>query len=463
MNYVSTRGEAPTLDFEGVVLAGLADDGGLYLPEVWPRWTHEQLLAWRGRSYEEVAVEVLTPFVAPSLSREELRTLVSAAYADFAVREVAPVRALGGELHLLELFHGPTLAFKDVALQLLGQVFDHLLARRGRRSTVLGATSGDTGSAAIEGCRGREAVRIVILHPEGRTSEVQRRQMTTVLDENVLNLAVQGTFDDAQDLVKSMFRDPAAREQLGLTAVNSINWARVLAQIVYYVTAALALGAPEREVSFAVPTGNFGDVFAGWCARRMGLPIARLVIASNHNDILVRALHTGRYEVTGVTPTLSPSMDIQVSSNFERLLFELSGRDAALVRRQMAALRQEGRFVLEPAQIAGFREAFSAHTVSEAETLAEIARVYAEVGLLLDPHSAVGVAAARREPETRGRPMICLATADAAKFPDAVEAATGLRPALPAALADLLERPERFVVVPATLEAIEAAVRAHAR
>ena len=462
MKYVSTRGEAPVLDFEGVVLAGLAEDGGLYLPVEWPTLSADTLRSFRGRTYVDVAVEVMAPFVAPSITRDELRTLCEGAYGGFAHAEVTPVVRLG-EMHLLELFHGPTLAFKDVALQLLGRMFDHLLTRRGERATVVGATSGDTGSAAIEGCRGRDALDIFILHPHGRTSEVQRRQMTTVADANVFNLAVEGTFDDCQDIVKAMFRDPQWRGPLNLTAVNSINWARVMAQIVYYVTASVALGAPDRELDFTVPTGNFGDVFAGWCARRMGVPVGRLIVATNTNDILARALETGSYRVDGVVPTLSPSMDIQLSSNFERLLFEASGRDAAAVRSWMAALRSDGGFELPAPVLDSMREVFGAHRVDDEGTLAVIGRVARELGQVVDPHTAVGIGAAEAVGARPGVPMVVLATAHAAKFPDAVETATGERPRLPEHLADLLDREERYDVVPADLQTVADYVAARSR
>lgn len=465
MRYVSTRGIAPAQDFAGVVLQGLAPDGGLYLPESWPQLSADTLRSLRGASYVDVAVAVMAPFVAPTMTEAELRTLCTDAYAAFRHPGVVPVVPLdaASDLHIVELFHGPTLAFKDVALQLLGHLFDHLLAAKGERVTVLGATSGDTGSAAIEGCRGRDAIDIFILHPEGRPSEVQRRQMTTVLDANVHNVAVQGTFDDCQDMVKAMFRDPKAREELRLTAVNSINWARVMAQIVYYVTTALHLGAPDRKVSFCVPTGNFGDIFAGWCAARMGLPIERLIIATNDNDILARTLATGRYGMAGVSPTLSPSMDIQVSSNFERLLFTLTDGDAAQVRTWMDALATEGGFTLDPTTLARLRAQFDAGTVDDAGTLAIIQTTWTQHHMLVDPHTAVGVGVAQRQPRTPGVPMAVLATAHPAKFPEAVEQATGQHPPLPEALADLYERPERATTLPNDRAVVEAWVRQRAR
>ena len=456
MQYVSTRGEGQPIDFEAAVLAGLAPDGGLYVPTHFPQLDAATLRELRGLPYAEVATRVLAPFVTPSLAKGELRELCEAAYAGFDHPDVAPLRALGAAaggapLHLLELFHGPTLAFKDLALQLLGHLFARFLARRGGHATVLGATSGDTGSAAIAGCRGLPGLDIVILHPHERTSAVQRRQMTTILDANVHNFAVRGSFDDCQAMVKTLFRDPAARARFGLTAVNSINTARVLAQIVYYVTAAVALGAPEQRVRFCVPTGNFGDVLAGHWARRMGLPVAELVVATNSNDILARLLETGRYGKGGVAPTLSPSMDIQVSSNFERLLFELHGDDAAAVRADMASL-DAGGFDLSAAALAQLRAGFSADRTDDAGTLARIATAHRERGVLIDPHTAVALDVAERHCAADGpdaAPMVVLATAHPAKFPAAVAEATGIAAALPPALADLMERPERYDVIDA--------------
>jgi threonine synthase len=442
MRYLSTRGGAPPTDFAGAVLEGLAPDGGLYLPETWPTLSPDQLRGLRGAPYVDVALAVLTPLVGEAIPAATLRALCADAWCRFDDPAVAPLTRLGPDNRLLELFHGPTLAFKDVALQLLGRLYGHLLAERGERRTVLGATSGDTGSAAIEGCRGLPGLDVFILHPEGRPSDVQRRQMTTVLDPNVHNAAVRGTFDDCQELVKALFRDPAARSELKLTAVNSISWARVAAQIVYFVTAALQLGAPDVEVDFTVPTGNFGDIFAGWCARRMGVPIRRLVIATNRNDLLERVLDTGRYEVRGVHPTLSPSMDIQVSSNFERLLFEEGGRDPRRVVGWMEDLRRDGAFTVGDDVLARLRATFGAASVDDDTTRATMRDVYARTGTLIDPHTAVGVAAARARP-LPGAPMVVLATAHPAKFPDAVLEATGVHPALPPRLADLFDRPER--------------------
>ncbi|MFN0089271.1 MAG: threonine synthase [Acidimicrobiales bacterium] len=454
MGYVSTRGAAPELGFADVLLAGLARDGGLYVPEAWPALPAG---AGRAQPYAAAAAEVMAPFVAGALDRAVFDAMVADAYRGFDHPEVAPLTPLGGGLHLLELFHGPTLAFKDVALQLVGRLFDHELARRGERVTVVGATSGDTGSAAIEALRDREALDVFILHPAGRVSEVQRRQMTTVASPNVFNLAVAGTFDDCQDLVKACFADEAFRDKLNLSAVNSINWARVMAQIVYYVTAAARFdGAP---VAFAVPTGNFGNVYAGHAARCMGLPVARLVVASNRNDILTRWFETGSLRRGEVSPTLSPSMDIQVSSNLERLLFELAGRDGAAVAALMDRFRSTGEASAPPPADG----VWAAARVDEAETLAEIRRTYEETGVVLDPHSAVGVAAARRRRGDPDTAMVCLATAHPAKFPDAVERAIGRRPALPERLADLLARPERLTALPNDLAAVQAFILAHAR
>jgi len=460
MRYVSTRGSAPTLGFADVLLAGLADDGGLYVPESWPTLPP----TWREaaeRGYAAAAVGVMWPFVEGALDRATFEAIVADAYACFDTPEVVPLVPLDGDVYLAELYRGPTLAFKDVALQLVGRLFDHELARRGGRVTVLGATSGDTGSAAIEALRDRAAVDCVILHPHGRVSEVQRRQMTTVDAPNVFNVAVEGTFDDCQDLVKAAFADGAFRDAVHLTAVNSINWARVMAQIVYYVTTAAIFGG--RPVRFVVPTGNFGNVYAGWGARAMGLPVERLVVASNRNDILTRAFHTGTMALDGVVPTLSPSMDIQVSSNFERLLFELAGRDGAATAAQLARFRTAGSVELTEAQRRGIDTHFEAARCDDEGTLAVIRDVHDRHGLLVDPHTAVGIAAARSVPGPAGTPTIVLATAHPAKFPDAVERATGVRPALPDRLADLFERPERCTTLPNDLAAVERFVSAAVR
>ena len=445
LNYVSTRGSAPHLGFADVLLTGLARDGGLYVPETWPVLTADAWRGLRGRPYGEVAFAVMQPFVAGSVPDEAFAAMIADAYKAFHPA-VAPLRQLDANQWLMELFHGPTLAFKDVAMQLLARLMDWTLERRGESVTIVGATSGDTGGAAIEAFRGVERASVFILHPHGLVTDVQRRQMTTVQSPSIHNIAVEGTFDDCQALVKAMFNDAAFRERVHLAGVNSINWARIMAQIVYYASSALALGAPDRSVSFTVPTGNFGDIFAGFVAKRMGLPIDRLVIATNRNDILDRTLKTGRYEVKGVLPSTSPSMDIQVSSNFERLLFELHERDAEAVKRAMAGLSQSGAFSLEAEPLRRLRAEFSSGSCDDDEAARLIAQVRDTGGELLDPHTAVGYAVARREmrPEV---PMVTLATAHPAKFPDAVEAACGLRPPLPPRLADLLERPEDYHIL----------------
>ncbi|MBL8590042.1 MAG: threonine synthase [Methylobacteriaceae bacterium] len=461
MRYISTRGEAAPLGFSEAMLAGLARDGGLYVPERTPRLTGATIAGLAGRSYAQAAETVIAPF-APDLPG--LPAAIAAAYATFRHKAVTPLTQIDDNLFVLELFHGPTLAFKDVAMQLIGRLMDAELARLGRRATIVGATSGDTGAAAMEAFRGLAHVDVFILYPHGRVSDVQRRQMTTLDDPNVHALAIDGTFDDCQSLLKAMFNHHAFRDAMQLSGVNSINWARIVAQIVYYFTSAVALGAPHRPVSFAVPTGNFGDILAGHYAQRMGLPVARLSIGTNANDILARALAGGCYETRGVAPTQSPSMDIQVSSNFERLLFDATGRDAAGVRGMMASLGQAGRFDIPAAALAAIRAEFDASAVDEAATTDEIARVFAETGGLIDPHTAVGVRAARdllkRDPAT---PAIALSTAHPAKFPDAVRKATGRTAPLPAHLADLMERRESFTRLPADQAAVEAHVRARAR
>ncbi len=459
MEYQSTRGRAPVLGFEDVLLTGLATDGGLYVPTAWPQLSPDALEALAGRSYAEVATAVMRPFVDGAIEDDAFAAMVRACYADFDHAAVAPLKQLDANLWVMELFHGQTMAFKDYALQLVGRLFDHVLARRGERRTIIGATSGDTGSAAIEACRGRDSVDIFILHPRGRVSEVQRRQMTTVLDPNVHNVAIEGSFDDCQDLVKGMFADPELRGDLGLSAVNSINWARIMAQIVYYVTAALALGAPRRKVSFAVPTGNFGNVYAAYAAGHMGVPIERLLVGSNTNDILTRTLTTGLMEIGTVVPTLSPSMDIQVSSNFERLLFDLFDRDGDGVSVAMDSFRRSGRLDLGAERLREMRRQFAPYRADDAATLAMIDTIYQDTGELIDPHSAVGIAAARGVETDSSGPTVALACAHPAKFPDAVEKATGVRPALPPRHADLLEREEACTVLPNELTAVRAFVR----
>lgn len=463
MRYISTRGEAAPRGFEDVLLAGLAEDGGLFVPETWPALTPAEWHALRGLPFAELSARILHRFAGDALTFDELHALTRDAYASFRHPAVVPLVQLGPRDFALELFHGPTLAFKDVALQLLGRLFDHVLAKRGERITIVGATSGDTGSAAIEACRDRASVDIVILHPEGRTSEVQRRQMTTVMSPNVANLAIQGSFDDCQDMVKAMFVDAPFRTEMRLAAVNSINWARIAAQIPYYVASALALGAPEREVAVSVPTGNFGNVLAAWAAKRMGLPISRFIVASNRNDILARFLTANDMSARPVEPSLSPSMDIQVSSNFERLLFELLGRDPRATARMMQDFRATGRMPVPDAAWREAASAFTGFTLSDADTLAEIRHWHERADYLADPHTAIGLAAARAHaPADVSIPVITAATAHPAKFPDAVQQATGFRPPLPPALADLYERPERFSVLPNDLQAAQGFVRAHA-
>ncbi|MBK6438681.1 MAG: threonine synthase [Candidatus Microthrix sp.] len=458
MRYVSTRGGAEPQGFFDVLLGGLAPDGGLYLPERWPQLPPLDRL--RARPYAEVAAEVMWPFVAGEFERAEFDALVADTYAVFDHPDVCPVRNLGDGLYLTELFWGPTLAFKDVALQLVGRLFDVALRRRGERLTVLGATSGDTGSAAMEGCRHSDAVEVFILFPDGRVSEVQRRQMTTLADPSLHAVAVEGDFDDCQRLVKAAFADEAFRTEVNLGAVNSINWARVMAQIVYYVTSHLAVSPDGAPVSFAVPTGNFGNVFAGWAAQAMGLPVGRLIVASNRNDILVRFLDQGAMVAADVVATSSPSMDIGVSSNFERLLFEATSRDGGACAATMAAFAADGEYRVLPEVHGTITDYFDGVRVSEDEVDEEMAAWHRR-GLLVDPHSAIGLRAAeaRRVP---GVPIVALATAHPAKFPDAVEAATGVRPELPEALADLLERPEHAYAVAADLADVQNLMRAHA-
>ncbi|MDX1715652.1 MAG: threonine synthase [Anderseniella sp.] len=454
MKYISTRGRAPSLGFVDVLLAGLAPDGGLYVPGQWPQLSPEQLRAMRGQSYADVAFTVLHPFVGGEIDDAALKQMIDEAYGTFAHKAVVPLKQLDANQWLMELFHGPTLAFKDVAMQLLARLMDHALARSGRRATIVGATSGDTGGAAIEAFSNSTRTDIFILHPHGRVSDVQRRQMTTVGKDNVHNIALEGNFDDCQAHVKAMFSDAQFRDQVLLSGVNSINWARIMAQTVYYFTTALALGGPDRPVSYSVPTGNFGDIFAGQVARHMGLPIKDLVIATNVNDILHRTLQTSRYEVLGVEATQSPSMDIQVSSNFERLLFEAAGKDAEEVGRLMDNLKQSGAFTLSEPMRNYIRAGFSSGRTDEAGTASTIRQTLAETGELLDPHTAVGYAVARQLAEP-GVPMITLATAHPAKFPDAVESASGVRPGLPQRMGDLMDRKEVFDVLPNSLEEVK--------
>jgi threonine synthase len=462
--HISTRGEALPLSFTDALLAGLARDGGLYVPEAWPALGADEIAGFAGQRYPDVAKAVLGALVGDEIPAAEFGRMVEEAYGTFRHPAVCPLVQLGDNLFVQELFHGPTLAFKDLAMQLLGRLMDHVLAIRGQRATIVGATSGDTGSAAVAAFAGSPRVDVFILYPHGRVSEVQRRQMTSVPDANIHAIAIDGTFDDAQALVKAMFANPRFRDEMQLSGINSINWARVAAQAVYFFTAAVALGSPHRPVSFSVPTGTFGDVLAGYVAKRMGLPIDRLLVATNANDILARTVATGTYEVRGVVPTTSPSMDIQVSSNFERLLFDAYRRDAGALRGLMAGLAQSRAFTIAPEPLDAIRREFGAEAVPEEEVGDEIGRTWREAGYLLDPHTAIGVRAARRhlarDPST---PVVALATAHPAKFPDAVERATGLRPPLPPHLADLMERPERLTPLPNNPAAIEAFIRAEAR
>ena len=463
MRYISTRGEAPPLGFIDATLAGLARDGGLYVPEMYPLFEPDRIAKLAGRPYAEVAAEIILPFAGNTLPEGRLARMTREAYDTFRHPAVVPLVQVGPDCFVLELFHGPTLAFKDLAMQFLARLMDHALEERGDRATIVVATSGDTGGAAIEAFRGAARIDLVVLYPQGRISDVQRRMMTTAGDPNVHAVAIEGTFDDCQALVKGLFNHHAFRDRVRLSAVNSINWARIVAQVVYYFAAAVALGAPHRKVAFTVPTGNFGDVFAGYVALRMGLPIDRLVIATNANDILARTLASGQYETRGVVATASPSMDIQVSSNFERLLFDAYGRDAAAVRALMGSLAQSGRFAVASPALGTMRAHFSAGRADEDETAATIRTVRKETGYLADPHTAVALAVAEKEVRDSSAPMVVLSTAHPAKFPDAVEAACGVRPQLPEWLGALNTRPERISVLPADQPAVERFVVAASR
>ncbi|MBS0534084.1 MAG: threonine synthase [Proteobacteria bacterium] len=455
MRYISTRGATAQLDFVEVMLAGLARDGGLYVPTTWPTLSRETIASFAGRPYAEVAVEVLKPFVGDAIAEVDLARIAREAYGTFRHPAVAPLVQLGDNLFVLELFHGPTLAFKDLAMQLVARLMDHVLKKRGQRTTIVVATSGDTGGAAVEAFRGRDQVDVVALYPHGRISDVQRWMMTTPADSNVHSIAVEGTFDDCQALVKAMFNHHAFRDRVHLSGVNSINWARLVAQAVYYFTSAVALGAPHRKIAFTVPTGNFGDVYAGYVASKMGLPVDRLVVATNVNDILARTLTTGDYETRKVVATSSPSMDIQVSSNFERLLFETCGRDAAKVNALMGSLTQSGRFTVPGDALKAMRALFSADRADEQEVDAEIRAWMKEASYCADPHTAVALAVAEKETRDPSVPMVVLSTAHPAKFPDAVKAACGVNPGLPDWLSDLPKKPERFTVLPADQGKIE--------
>ena len=455
LRHVSTRGEAAGLGFAEVMLAGLARDGGLYVPEAWPTLDRTTIAGFAGRPYAEVALDVIRLFTGDSIAAADLARMVREACGTFRHPAVVPLSQLGTNTFALELFHGPTLAFKDVAMQLLARLMDHALAARGERRTIVVATSGDTGGAAVEAFGDRNQVDLIVLFPNGRVSDVQQRMMTTASAANVHALAIEGTFDDCQAIVKGMFNHAAFRDRVQLSGVNSINWARIVAQTVYYFTAAVALGAPHRKIAFTVPTGNFGDIYAGYVAERLGLPIDRLVVATNVNDILARTLASGSYELRDVVATSSPSMDIQVSSNFERLLFDAYDRDAAAVRALMGSLKQSRRFSVAAPALTRIRAQFGAGRASEEEVSATMRTVRRETGNLIDPHTAVGIAVAEKESRDPAVPMVVLSTAHPAKFPDAVEAATGSRPALPTWLSDLNQRPQRMTVLPADQSAVE--------
>ncbi len=463
MRFVSTRGEAPALSFEGALLAALARDGGLYMPEAWPKLRPEAIAGLAGLNYADAAYRIMRPFLEGDPCLADLESVLEEAYGSFHHPAVAPLRQIAPNTFILELFHGPTLAFKDLAMQVVARLMNRALLRKGVHATVIGATSGDTGAAAIEAFRGLEAIDIFILHPKGRVSDVQRRQMTTATERNVHNIALEGTFDDCQGIVKALFGDGELRDRLALTGINSINFARILAQIGYYFTAGVSLGAPYRAIAFTVPTGNFGDIFAGYAARAMGLPVARLVIATNLNDSLVRTLATGIYEPKGVIATSSPSMDIQLASNFERLLFELAGRDSRRVRSLMEELRKSGSFRLNEAELVQLRGLFAAHSIGEHETEMTIRGLAEETGVLVDPHTAVGVAAAREESGLGVIPMVVLSTAHPAKFPEAVERATGRVPEQPERLRLRLGQHERCAFLPNDLAAVAAFIETNAR
>jgi threonine synthase len=461
LRYISTRGTAPTLDFADAMLSGLARDGGLYVPEFLPTMAADEIAAMAGCDYAEIAYRVTRPFVGDAIAEADYRAIVDRTYAVFDHSAVAPLKELAPNHWVMELFHGPTLAFKDYAMQLLGNLFDYVLRSRGEHITIVGATSGDTGSAAIEACRGRDAIDIFVLFPNGRVSEVQRRQMTCVDAANVHAIAIDGTFDDCQALLKALFNDPVFRDEVRLSGVNSINWARILGQVVYYFVAAAALGCWQRRIAFAVPTGNFGNIYAGYIARCMGLPISHLVLATNANDILSRLLATGTMKRGAVHPSLSPSMDIQVASNFERFLFDLMDRDAGRVAQQMAGFQDTGELPLAGDALVQAREVFMGFRLDDDGTLEEISRCFKATGELIDPHSAIGIAGGAAHRGDPAVPMVSLATAHPAKFPEAVEQATGVTPKLPPHLSDLMTQPERFEVLPNDLAAVQGFVRAH--
>jgi threonine synthase len=463
VRHISTRGESQPLGFIEVMLAGLARDGGLYVPESWPRLSPETIAGFAGRPYAEVAVEVMRPLIGDAIPEADLARMANEAYGSFRHPATVPLVQTGANQFVLELFHGPTLAFKDLAMQLIARLMDYALAQRGERTTIVVATSGDTGGAAVEAFRGRGQIDLVVLYPHGRVSDVQRRMMTSVTDDNVHILALDGTFDDCQAIVKGLFNHTAFRDRVKLSGVNSINWARIAAQVVYYFTAGVAVGAPHRKVSFTVPTGNFGDVYAGYVARNMGLPVDRLVIATNSNDILARTLDTGTYELRGVNATSSPSMDIQVSSNFERLLFDAYERDGKAVNALMGSLAQSRSFTISAEALSTIRTLFAADRADEEETAATIRTVLRETGYLADPHTAVAIAVAEKDNRNPSVPMVVLSTAHPAKFPDAVEAACGMRPQLPEWLGDLNQRPERMTRLPADQHSVEQFILAASR
>ncbi len=458
MRYISTRGNSPALDFEGVLLSGLAPDGGLYVPEDWPTIEFEHIANLRGASYVQTAFQIINPYVGDAFSEACLKELLEGAYAHISHEAKCPLVQLGDNLFLCELFHGPTLAFKDFALQLVSRMFDTVLTRLNKRCVIIGATSGDTGSSAIEAFKGLAAVDVFILYPEGKVSEIQRKQMTTPSESNVQAIAIDGNFDDCQALVKGLFGDGQFRKSVNLAAINSINWARIVAQIVYYFYAGIALGAPQRKVTFVVPTGNFGDIYAGYCAKLMGLPIEHLVIAANQNDILYRTLNSGQYQLEEVVPSISPSMDIQVSSNFERVLFDACQRNSQVIVSKMQALQKGGFDLAENEQIY-LKTYFRAGRCSEEETRAEILNTHRGSGHIICPHTAVGVKIARELDRTTGASVVSLATAHPAKFPDAVRDACGMNPALPEMLAKTLEQPERIVAMPNSQEELKEYIR----
>ena len=461
IHYISTRGKAPRLSFKDVVLAGLASDGGLYVPDSIPTFAPHELVAMQSLSYTELALKVMQPFIGDAIPEKKLRSLIKDTYKNFRHPAIAPLKQLGPNEFLLELFHGPTLAFKDFALQFLGRVIEYFIAQKKEQLTVIGATSGDTGSAAIEGCKGRKNMRIFILHPKDRVSDVQRKQMTSINDKNVFNLAIKGAFDDCQNIVKALFADEAFRTKQKLTAVNSINWARILAQVIYYFYASLALGAPAKRVSFSVPTGNFGDIYAGYIAKQMGLPIDKLIIATNSNDILARTLKTGTYGIGKVSTTLSPSMDIQISSNFERLLFDLYGHDGHTIADMMQRFGKTKKIVLSQEALTKLRHDFAAGSADNAATLATIKAVYKESGELLDPHTAVGMHVGRQHHKNKTSALITLATAHPAKFSDAVKKATSVHPTLPQHLGGLMKLKERMHVLANDVKAIKTFIEKH--